>query len=92
MKSSDKMRTTGGGNGGTPVFLGQEPHEQYENAKDMTPENKHMPPAPQPGKKVFNILQENSGGQLLIAPEGTKQLDQSGNDTQLWVCLVVKVK
>jgi len=27
-----------------------------------------------------------------IAPEGMKRLSQSGNNTHLWVCLVVKVK
>ena len=27
-----------------------------------------------------------------IVPEGMKRLSQSGNNTQLWVCLVVKVK
>ena len=32
------------------------------------------------------------GGQLQVTPERMKQLGQSGNDTQLWVCLVVKVK
>jgi len=29
---------------------------------------------------------------LLIAPERMKWLGQSGNDVQLWMCLVVKVK
>ena len=33
-----------------------------------------------------------SGGQLLIAPERIKQLGQSRNDSQLWMCLVMKVK
>ena len=27
-----------------------------------------------------------------IAPERMKRLSQSGNNTQLWICLVVKVK
>jgi len=27
-----------------------------------------------------------------IATEGMKRLSQSGNNTQLWMCLVVKVK
>ena len=27
-----------------------------------------------------------------IAPESMKRLSQSGNDAQLWMCLVVKVK
>ena len=31
-------------------------------------------------------------GQLLIVPERMKQLGQSGNDVQLWMCLGAKVK
>ena len=83
VKSSNKMCTTGGRNGDTPVFLGQEPYEQYENAKDKTREDKRARPLPQPpqGQKVFSMLQGNSGGQLLTATERTKQLDQSGNDS-----------
>ena len=42
--------------------------------------------------KVSNMLLEKSEGQLLIAPERMKWLGRSGNDTQLWMCLVVKVK
>ena len=44
-------------------------------------------PSPQPpqGQKVFSMLQGNSGGQLLTAPERTKQLDQSGNDSVVGV-------
>ena len=38
------------------------------------------------------MLIGKSRGQLLIAPERIKWLGQSGNDTQLWMCLVVKVK
>ena len=38
------------------------------------------------------MLLGKSRGQLLIAPERMKQLDQSENDAQLWMCLVVKVK
>ena len=36
-----------------------------------------------------NMLVEKGGE---IAPEGMKRLSQSGNSTQLWMCLVVKVK
>ena len=43
------------------------------------------------GAIAFSIL-EKSRVQLLIAPERMKLLDQSENDTQLWMCLVVKVK
>ena len=45
-----------------------------------------------PGWKVSNMLLRKSGGQLLIAPEKMKPLVQSGNDAQLWMCLVVKIK
>ena len=45
-----------------------------------------------PECKVSNMLLEKSRGQLLIAPERMKQLGQSRNNSQLWMCLVVKVK
>ena len=45
-----------------------------------------------PGQKGSNILLGKSREQLLIAPERMKRLGQSGNDTRLWMCLVVKVK
>ena len=45
-----------------------------------------------PGWRVRNMLLGKSGGQLLIAPEIMKWLGQSRNDTQLWMCLVMKVK
>ena len=52
----------------------------------MTPEDK-----PLPDWKVSNMLPGKNGGQILIAPERMKQLGQCRNDTQLWMCLVVKV-
>ena len=42
-----------------------------------------------PGQQVPDMLLEKSGE---ITPEGMKQLSQRRNDTQLWMCLVVKVK
>jgi len=44
-----------------------------------------------PGYKVRR-LPGKSGGQLSIAPERMKWLGQSGNNAQLWMFLVVKVK
>ena len=41
---------------------------------------------------MSSVLMRKSGGQLLIAPERMKHLGQSGNDAQLQMCLVVKVK
>ena len=41
---------------------------------------------------MFNMHLGKSGGQSLIAPERMKRLGQRGKDTQLWMCLVVKVK
>ena len=49
----------------------------------MTPEDKA------PGLKVSSVLQ---GKSRETASGGKKMLGQSGNDTQLWMCLVVKVK
>ena len=54
--------------------------------KDMTPEDEP------PRSEVSNVLQKKSGGQLLIALERMKLLRQNRNDTQLCMCLVVKVK
>ena len=42
--------------------------------------------------KGVSMLLEKNRGQLQIAPEKMKWLGQSGNSTQSWVCLVVKVK
>ena len=55
--------------------------------KVMTPEDESSRSEVAP-----NMPLENSRGQLLIAPERMKWLGQMGNDTQLWMCLVVKVK
>ena len=60
---------------------------KYEEAKKgMTPEDEF------PGQKVSSMLWGKSRGQLIIAPERMKQLGQSGNETQLWIYLVVKIK
>ena len=45
-----------------------------------------------PGLKVSNKLLGKSGGELPVAPEWMKRLGQSRCDTQLWMCLVMKVK
>ena len=42
-----------------------------------------------PGQWVPSMLLEKSEE---IAPEGMKKLSQSGDNAQLWMCLVVKVK
>ena len=61
--------------------------DSMKRQKDMTPEDEHPL-----GRKVSSMLLGKSGGQLLKAPGRMKQLGQSRNDTQLWMCLVVKVK
>ena len=42
-----------------------------------------------PGQKVSKMLLGKNGE---IAPERMKRLGQSGNDTQLWMCLVLRGK
>ena len=44
-----------------------------------------------PGWKVFDMLLGNSR-ELLTAPERMKRLGQSGNDAQLWMYMVKKIK
>ena len=58
--------------------------------KDITLKNEL--PLSCPGQKVSSMPQRKSGGKLLIAPERMKWLGQSGNNTQLWIYLVMKVK
>ena len=53
----------------------------------MAPEDEHPP-----SKKVSNILLGKNGGQLKRPPERMKQMGQSRNDAQLWMCLMMKVK
>ena len=59
---------------------------RIKRQKDMTLKNEP------PGYKVSNMLQGKSRGKLVIALETMKWLEQSRNNTQLWICLVVKVK
>ena len=55
--------------------------------KDMTPKDEP------PGLRAFpSTLLGKRRGELLIAPESMKWLDQSRSDTQLRICLVMKVR
>ena len=89
MKSSDKMWSTGRGNGKLLQYYCLK--NPMNSKKKMTKRYDIRRWAP-PGTEVSNMLLRKSRGQLLIAPEKKKWLGQSGNDTQLWMCLVVKVK
>ena len=73
----------------TPVFLPPKlpKHEQYEKVERY--DTGRLPPQV---TKCPLCYWGKSGGQLLIAPERMKWLGQSGNNAQLWMCLVVKVK
>ena len=70
----------------TPVSLPQKPNEQIKEAKGHDIEKWA------PDYKVSNMLQGKSRGKLVIALETIKWLEQSRNNTRLWICLVVKVK
>ena len=45
-----------------------------------------------PDLKMPSMLLEKNKRELLIATESMKRLGQSGNDSQLWMCLIRKVK
>ena len=84
---SDKTWSTAGRNG-KPLQYSccENPINSMKRQKDMTPEDEPLK------SEVSNMLQKKSGGQLLIALERMKLLRQNRNDTQLCMCLVVKVK
>ena len=86
VKSSDKMWSTGA----RGVLAWRTPWTW--GMKSMKRQNGMMLEDELPKSKVFSMLLGKSGGRLLIAPEGMQQLGQSGNNTPLWMCLVVKVK
>ena len=87
VESSDRTWSTGGGNGKPLQYsCHKNPMHSIKRQKDMT--RKRSPT----GQMVANVLLGKSGGPILIAPARMKWLGQSGNDAQLWMCLVMKVK
>ena len=68
------------------MLLPQEPHEQYE--KEKTYDTRRWAPRSESVQYATGMSREQS----LIASERMKQLGQNGNDTQLWIYLVVKAK
>ena len=87
VKSSDKMWSTGRGNDKSfQHSCHEKPMNSMERQKDRTLKICH------PGWKMSNMLLGKSRGQVLVTPERLKWLGQSRNDTQLWMCLVVKVQ
>ena len=82
------MGSTGGGNGKPGQYTCCETSGTFciKGQKDMTLKDES------PGLKVSSMLLGKSGGELLTASERMKRLGQSGNDAQLWICLVMKVK
>ena len=62
--------------------------DNMKRQKDMTLEDE----LPHPGLKVSNMLVAENRGQSLIASKRMKWLGKRKNNTQLLMCLVVKVK
>ena len=87
VESSDKMWSTGGGNGKPPQYTW---HENLMNCikgqKDMTPKDESS------RSEGFNMFLGKSRGELPTDPEWMKQLGQSRYNAQLWMCLGMKIK
>ena len=84
VESSDKMWSIGEGNG-KPIqyYCLENPMNSMKRQKDTTLKD-------EPPRLVgVQLLLEKSRE---TAPEGMKRLTQSRNNTQLWMCLVVKLK
>ena len=77
-KSSDKMWSTGGGNGNPLQYSCLENPVDSWKGKMIWQEKMSTP-----GQKMSSMLLGKSKGQLLIVTEIMKWLDQSGNDTQV---------
>ena len=86
VESSDKMWSTGGGNGKLLQYSCREnPMNSTKRQKDK------IRKMSTPGQKVSNVLLGKIKGQLLTALERMKPLGQIRNDAQVWICLVVKI-
>ena len=69
--------------------------DSMKRQKDMMLENKlPTPPTPPPATRLKSVRYATGEEQrtILIAPVRMKQLGQSGNGAQLWMCLVVKIQ
>ena len=66
------------------IFLPWKPHKQYEKAKkDMTPGDE--PPSSESAQYATGKERRNSSRK-------NKEDGPNGNDTQLWICLGMKIK
>ena len=81
VKSSDKVWSTGGGNGKPPQYT------CCENAMNSMKRQKDMTLEDEPPKSSM-LLRKS----VEIAPERMERLGQSRNNAQLWMCLAVRVK
>ena len=80
VESSDKMWSTGEGNG-KPLQ-----HSCLENPMNSMKRQKYMTLK----DELLRSVGAQKGGET--ATEGMKRLSQSRNNAQVWMCLVVKVK
>ena len=86
-ESFNKAWATGGGNGKPLQYSYHEnPMSSMKRQKDATIKDGS------PGQKTFDMLPGKSRRQLLVSTEKMKWLDQSRNDAQFCMCLMVKVK
>ena len=89
VESSGKTWFTGGGNGKPFQYScgeNQMNMSSVKRRKDMTLESETA------RSEGVQYATEEEQRALLIAPERMKWLGQSGNNAQLWMCLMAKVK
>ena len=89
VKSSDKVWSIGEGNDNPLQF------SWVENTMDSAKRQKYMKPEGEPFSPRSEGVQYATGKSrrwLIITPERMKQLGQSRNGAQLWMCLLLKVK
>ena len=80
-ENSDKTWSTGGGTSKPFQYTYCETLMNcIKGQKDMTPKDES------PRSKGVQVAMGKSRGELFRAPERMKQLGQSGNNAQLWMC------
>ena len=89
VKSSNKTRSTGGGNGNPLQYSCLENPRTWVRVWRAKRCDWKMSPS---GWQAPYMSLGKSRGQLPTAPERIKHLGQSKNNAQLWMCPVVKVK
>ena len=91
MKNSDKMWSTGEGNGNTLQYsYHKNPMNRMQTQKDITLEDE--PPGQKVSEGVGRYAIREEWRAITNSSRKNEAARPSGNNSQLWICLMVKVE